>query len=126
MAFSEDVSKDELDCCDEHLGHQEAIRQVEGKLPPQEQLQQAAELFKILGDATRVKILYILFLQEMCVCDIAALVQVSQSAVSHQLRLLRNSRLVRYRKEGKMAWYSLYDEHVARLIKQGITHVGHY
>ncbi len=84
-----------------------------------------AETFKILGDPTRVKILYALSKRELCVCDISAVVALGQSAVSHQLRLLRGARLVKHRKEGKMVWYSLDDEHISLLLAQGIEHVKH-
>jgi len=87
--------------------------------------QQVAEIFKLLGDPTRVKILQALTKRELCVCDLAAVIEMGQSAVSHQLRLLRNARLVRYRREGKMAWYSLDDEHVRSLLSQGIDHIKH-
>lgn len=84
-----------------------------------------AETFKMLGDATRVKILHALSKRELCVCDISAVVGMGQSAVSHQLRLLRGASLVKYRKEGKMVWYSLDDEHIFLLLSQGIEHVRH-
>ncbi len=84
-----------------------------------------AETFKILGDPTRVKILHALSKRELCVCDISAVIALGQSAVSHQLRLLRGARVVKHRKEGKMAWYSLDDEHISLLLTQGIEHVKH-
>jgi DNA-binding transcriptional ArsR family regulator len=84
-----------------------------------------AETFKILGDPTRVKILHALSKRELCVCDISAVIALGQSAVSHQLRLLRGARVVKHRKEGKMAWYSLDDEHISLLLAQGIEHVKH-
>ncbi|WP_196605241.1 ArsR/SmtB family transcription factor [Pectinatus haikarae] len=84
-----------------------------------------ADTFKILGDPTRIKILTILSNDEMCVCDIAATLQMGQSAISHQLRLLRGARLVKFRREGKEAWYSLDDNHVVILLKQGLQHILH-
>jgi DNA-binding transcriptional ArsR family regulator len=87
--------------------------------------QSIAETFKILGDPTRVKILHALSKRELCVCDISAVITIGQSAVSHQLRLLRGARLVKHRKEGKMVWYSLDDEHISLLLAQGIEHVKH-
>lgn len=90
-----------------------------------EDAQSIAETFKILGDATRVKILHALSRRELCVCDISAVVSMGQSAVSHQLRLLRGARLVKHRKEGKMVWYSLDDEHIFQLLAQGIEHARH-
>jgi len=92
---------------------------------PDKHVHQLEETFKILGDSTRIKILHALSKRELCVCDIAAVVQIGQSAISHQLRLLRGSRLVKYRKEGKIVWYSLDDEHIALLLSQGIEHITH-
>lgn len=83
-----------------------------------------ADLFKVLGDKTRIKLLSLLVVEkEMCVCDIAEALQMGQSAISHQLRVLRTARLVKYRKEGKEAWYSLADDHVVKLMCQGLDHV---
>jgi DNA-binding transcriptional ArsR family regulator len=82
-----------------------------------------AETFKVLGDPTRVRILHALSMEELCVCDIAALINGSQSAISHQLRLLRAAKLVRFRREGKMVYYSLDDDHIRNLFEEGIRHV---
>jgi DNA-binding transcriptional ArsR family regulator len=84
-----------------------------------------SEVFKVLGDPTRIKIIYSLSKKELCVCDIAAAIGMTQSAVSHQLRLLRGLRLVKFRKEGKMVVYSLDDEHILRLFSQGMEHIQH-
>lgn len=92
-------------------------------LKSEEAIQRAAELFATMGDPTRVKIIYALSREELCVCDIAAIVGASDSAVSHQLRVLRNMRLVKYRKEGKMAYYCLGDDHVKELLEVGLRHV---
>ncbi|HIW58173.1 MAG TPA: metalloregulator ArsR/SmtB family transcription factor [Firmicutes bacterium] len=92
-------------------------------MPDDETLYDLAELFKIFGDATRVKILCALFTNEMCVCDMAALLGVTQSAVSHQLRALKQARLVKFRKEGKVVYYSLADDHVKTIFDQGLTHI---
>lgn len=113
------------DICTELCEHPEKICLAKAEMLPETDARQAAELFKILGDATRIKILHALSKRELCVCDIAAVVAMGQSAVSHQLRLLRGSRLVKFRKEGKMAWYSLDDEHIALLLSQGLEHVTH-
>ncbi|MDY3906893.1 MAG: metalloregulator ArsR/SmtB family transcription factor [Lawsonibacter sp.] len=110
-------------CCEENLVHQDAVEQVRGLLPPDETLYDLAELFKIFGDSTRVKILYALLESELCVCDIAKLMEVSQSAVSHQLRVLKASKLVKFRREGKTVYYSLADEHVIRILSQGMEHI---
>ncbi len=110
----------------EHLGeHPQIICIAKKESISDHDAQQVAEIFKLLGDPTRVKILQALTKRELCVCDIAVIVEMGQSAVSHQLRLLRNARLVRYRREGKMAWYSLDDEHVRSLLSQGIDHIKH-
>ncbi|NMB95869.1 MAG: winged helix-turn-helix transcriptional regulator [Clostridiaceae bacterium] len=84
-----------------------------------------AEIFKVLGDPTRIKILYVLSRTEMCVCDIADVLDMTQSAISHQLRLLRTMKLVKYRRDGKSAIYSLDDDHILQLFNQGIEHIQH-
>lgn len=103
--------------------HEDTVQQVQAKLPPDELLYDLAELFKVFGDSTRVKLLYALFEAELCVCDIAQLLGLSQSAVSHQLRTLKNSKLVKFRREGKTVFYSLDDEHVRSIIGQGMEHL---
>lgn len=110
-------------CCQEALVHSEAVDHVRAQLPPDEQLYDLAELFKIFGDSTRVKILYALLESELCVCDIAKLMEVTQSAVSHQLRVLKNSKLVKFRREGKTVYYSLADDHVIHILAQGMEHI---
>ena len=105
-----------------HL-HQDVIDKVLNDLPEDEILYDLADLFKIFGDTTRIKILYALFEAEMCVCDIAQLLHMTQSAISHQLRLLKQSKLVKYRREGKTVFYSLADDHVRTIIGQGMEHV---
>ena len=110
--------------CQEEELHPEAIQRVREKLPQDEVLYDLAELFKIFGDSTRVKILYALLeAEELCVCDIASLMDVTQSAVSHQLRVLKSSKLVKFRKEGKTVYYSLADDHVCRILSQGMEHI---
>lgn len=110
-------------CCEESLVHSDAVDRVRAQLPPDEQLYDLAELFKIFGDSTRVKILYALLESELCVCDIAKLMEVTQSAVSHQLRVLKNSKLVKFRREGKTVYYSLADDHVSHILAQGMEHI---
>lgn len=92
-------------------------------MKPEITMQRLAETFKVLGDATRTKIIFALSQEELCVCDIANLLGTTKSAVSHQLRVLRNMKLVKYRKDGKMAFYSLDDEHIKNLFDEGIRHV---
>ncbi len=107
---------------DSHTGEiQEKQRPVE--MPPAEMLFDLAELFKMFGDSTRVSILYALFAKTMCVQELAELLHMGQSAVSHQLRLLRTARLVRGRKQGKQVYYSLEDEHIHRIFDQGLEHI---
>ena len=103
--------------------HQHTVDEVLAHMPGDEKLYDLAELFKVFGDSTRIKILYALFEAELCVCDIAQLLGLTQSAVSHQLRVLKSSRLVKPRKEGKTVFYSLADEHVRKIIAQGMEHV---
>jgi ArsR family transcriptional regulator len=111
------------DVCNCSLIHEEVVREVRENIPDEEKLYELAELFKVLGDTTRVKILYALLNAEMCVCDIAALLGMTQSAISHQLRVLKQSRLVKYRKDGKVVYYSLDDEHVKHIFDQGLIHI---
>jgi DNA-binding transcriptional ArsR family regulator len=115
----------ECDLCEELCEHPHTVCLAKAELIGDEQAQQVADLFKVLGDATRVKILQMLSKREMCVCDIAAVTEMGQSAISHQLRLLRSTRMVKYRKDGKNAWYSLNDGHIAILLQQGIAHSQH-
>jgi DNA-binding transcriptional ArsR family regulator len=115
----------DCDMCEELCEHPQAICLAKADLIPDEQAQLVADLFKLLGDTTRVKILQTLSKRELCVCDIAAVTEMGQSAISHQLRLLRNARLVKYRKEGQNAWYSLNDNHITTLLAQGVEHIQH-
>ena len=103
--------------------HEEIVEKVEGVMPDEQQLLDLSEFFKIFGDSTRIKILYVLSQSEMCVCDIATLLQMGQSAISHQLKILKRSKLVTSRREGKSVFYSLADDHVRTIINQGMEHV---
>ena len=111
--------------CEELCDHDQIVCLAKTEMLLDEDARQIAETFKILGDPTRVKILHALSRRELCVCDISAIVAMGQSAVSHQLRLLRGARLVKFRKEGKMVWYSLDDIHISLLLAQGIEHIQH-
>ena len=113
----------DMEKCENTVVHQDIVSKVEENLPQEEFLYDLAELFKIFGDSTRIRILYVLFESEMCVCDIAALLNMTQSAISHQLRVLKQARLVKYRREGKTVFYSLADGHVRTIIDQGMEHV---
>ena len=111
------------ECCDYSHTHEEIINRVQHQMPGEEELYDLAELFRIFGDSTRIRILYVLFEAEMCVCDIAQLLGMTQSAISHQLRSLKNARLVKARREGKTVFYALADDHVKTIIGQGMDHI---
>ena len=113
----------EVACCQTQEIHEERIRRAAGKLPPENDLLDLAELFKVFGDTTRIRILFVLFEEELCVCDLAQALNMTQSAISHQLNILKRSKLVKSRREGKSVFYSLADEHVRTIIGQGMEHV---
>ncbi len=104
--------------CDEEL-----VRKVNDTMPPEEEMKDLAEFYKVFGDATRLKILYVLLCSEMCVYDIAKMVGMSQSAISHQLRILKQMDLVKNRRDGKTIFYSLADSHIVTILSQGIDHI---
>ena len=112
-----------VECCDFIHAHEDIVEKVRRELPGEDTLYDLTELFRIFGDSTRVRILYVLFEAEMCVCDIAQLLGMTQSAISHQLRALKNVRLVKSRREGKTVCDSLADDHVKTIIDQGLEHV---
>jgi len=114
---------DFADRCDCNVIHKETVQRVKAIMPAEERLYDLAELFKVFGDTTRVKILWALDSSEMCVCDIAVLLNMTKSAVSHQLRVLKQARLVKHRKDGKIVFYSLEDEHVKQIFEQGLIHI---
>lgn len=103
--------------------HEEVVRRVLEEQPDDEILYDLAELFKVFGDSTRIKILYALSASELCVGDIAQMLNLSQSSVSHQLRILKDSKLVRFRREGKIIFYALDDDHVRNIINMGMEHI---
>ncbi len=113
----------DVECCDLYQVHEDAVRAVRAQMPDEDRLYDLAELFKVFGDSTRIKILYVLFERELCVCDIAQLLNMSQSAISHQLRILKQNKLVKNRRDGKSVFYSLADGHVRTIINQGMEHV---
>ena len=117
------ANEKDIECCGFLCVHSHTVEQVLSEMPDDEQLYDLAELFKVFGDTTRIKILYALFEAELCVCDIAQLLSLTQSAVSHQLRVLKSSRLVKPRREGKTVFYSLADDHVRKIIAQGMEHI---
>lgn len=109
--------------CDVDVIHQDVVDRVKQQMPKEETLYDLAELFKVFGDTTRIKILWALEEAEMCVCDIAVLLNMSQSAISHQLRVLKQANLVKNRREGKVVYYSLDDDHVKQIFNQGLVHI---
>ena len=110
-------------CCDTEEIHEELLKIVDETMPDETELDSLAELFKVFGDPTRIRILFVLFETEVCVCDLARALNMTQSAVYHQLRILKQSRLVKNRREGKSMFYSLADDHVRTMIAQGREHI---
>lgn len=109
--------------CSINLINEAKVKAVRSATPPEEILFRLAETFKVLGDPTRVRILHALSLEELCVCDIASLLSTTKSAISHQLRLLRSLRVVKFRKDGRIVYYSLDDSHVGNLLREGLSHI---
>ncbi len=114
---------EKIEVCSCSIIHEDVVNKVREHIPKDEILYDLSDLFKTLGDSTRIKVLYALFQAEMCVCDIAALLGMTQSAISHQLRVLKQARLVKYRKDGKVVYYSLDDDHVKCIFNQGLLHI---
>ena len=112
-----------IEKCDCDIIHKEVVNMVRSRMPMEETLYDLAEFFKVFGDSTRIRILWALSESEMCVCDIANLLNMTQSAISHQLRVLKQAALVKYRRDGKVVYYSLDDEHVKQIIGQGMAHI---
>ena len=112
-----------VELCDEEEIHEELLKKVQENMPDEAELYDLAELFKVFGDSTRIRILFVLFETEICVCDLASALNMTQSAISHQLKILKQSKLVKSRREGKSVFYSLADEHVRTIIAQGRDHI---
>ena len=112
-----------VECCDFIHAHEDIVEKVRGTMPGEDTLYDLTELFRIFADSTRVRIWYVLEESEMCVCDLAALLGMTQSAISHQLRALKNARLVKARRDGKTVFYSLADQHVKTILDQGLEHI---
>ena len=110
-------------CCEQTQVHGDLLKKVEQTLPPENRLYDLAELFKVFGDSTRIRILFVLFEAEVCVCDLAQALGMTQSAISHQLKILKASKLVRFRREGKSVFYALADDHVRAILSQGMEHI---
>lgn len=117
------MTENNIECCDTVCVHEELLKTVNEEMPDEEELYDLAELFKVFGDSTRIRILYVLFEAEVCVCDLAQALNMTQSAISHQLRILKQSKLVKNRREGKSVFYSLADDHVRTIIAQGREHI---
>ncbi|SCY26447.1 ArsR family transcriptional regulator [Butyrivibrio hungatei] len=113
----------DVEHCEVHIVHKELVDRIGNEMPSDDELYDLAELFKVFGDSTRIKILFALFESEMCVCDIAETLNMTQSAISHQLKILKQSKLVGNRREGKSIIYYLADDHVRTIIDQGINHI---
>ena len=114
---------EEVECCDTTEVHQELLKIVEETMPDEVELYNLAELFKVFGDSTRIRILFVLFEAEVCVCDLAQALNMTQSAISHQLKILKQNKLVKSRRDGKSVFYSLADGHVRTIIAQGREHI---
>ncbi len=113
----------ETPSCEYMHAHDELVERVKKDMPDEIMLYDLAELYKVFADSTRIKILYCLFEEEMCVCDIAQLLSMTTSAISHQLRVLKQAKLVKFRREGKTVFYSLSDDHVRTIIGMGMEHI---
>lgn len=112
-----------IENCNGNIIHEDIVLRVKDKLPAEETLYDLAELFKVFGDTTRIKIICALFESEMCVCDLSCLLNMTQSAISHQLRVLKSARLVKFRRKGKVVYYSLDDEHIKHIYDAGLNHI---
>ena len=117
------MERKEVECCESFELHENLLKIVRETMPEETELYDLAELFKVFGDSTRIKILYVLFQSEMCVCDISTLLDMTQSAVSHQLSVLRQNRIIKYRRSGKNIYYSLDDEHIQLIFDAGLAHI---
>ena len=117
------MALNDVERCEENCIHVEKLAKVREELPDEDELYDLAELFKVFGDFTRIRILYVLFESELCVCDLATALNMNQSAISHQLKVLKQAKLVKGRREGKSVIYSLSDDHVRTMIAQGMEHI---
>ena len=120
--MQKDLDKEPV-CCETVEVHEDLLRIVDQTMPEEPELYDLAELFKVFGDSTRIRILFVLSSAEVCVCDLARVLNMTQSAISHQLRILKQNKLVKSRREGKSIFYSLADGHVSTIIAQGRDHI---
>ena len=109
--------------CEITIIHEDVVKEVKKIMPKDDEIYDLAEFFKVFADSTRMKMIYALMENELCVCDLANIVNTTQSAISHQLKILRQSKLVKFRKEGKVVYYSLDDEHISQIVKKGREHI---
>lgn len=123
MSGKKKAGSGSAECCEQFFVHRELVEKVNREMPEEEELYDLAELFKVFGDSTRIRILFVLSAAEVCVCDLAEVLHMTQSAVSHQLRILKQARLVSARREGKSVFYALADDHVRTIIAQGREHI---
>lgn len=114
---------DKMDFCECNIIHEDVVERVRRQMPDETPVYEVSELFKVFGDSTRSRIICALRLEEMCVCDLAALLNMTQSAISHQLRILRSSRLVKSRKQGRVVYYSLDDAHIGEIFSLAFAHI---
>ena len=114
---------DKIELCECSMIHEDVVQRVREQMPAEEPVYEVSELFKVFGDSTRARIICTLTIEEMCVCDLSALLNMTQSAISHQLRLLKVSRIVKSRKQGRIVYYSLDDSHIAQIFAMGFDHV---
>ena len=115
--------KQEIEHCECHETHKDLIDKITMHMPAEEELYDLAELFKVFGDSTRIRILSVLLGAEMCVCDLAEVLAMNQSAISHQLKILKQAKLIKNRREGKQVYYSLSDDHVSTILAMGLEHI---
>ncbi len=116
------MNNEHLEVCEVSIIHHDVLARVREKMPPEKPIYEVSELFKMFGDATRSRIICALYIEEMCVCDLAALLHMTHSAISHQLRLLKISRIVKSRKEGRVVYYSLDDTHITEIFTMALEH----
>ncbi|MDD3171428.1 MAG: metalloregulator ArsR/SmtB family transcription factor [Bacilli bacterium] len=115
--------KSTIEFCESNVVHDEVVNNVKKRIPSDQTLNTLGNLFKIIGDTTRVKILYSISEEELCVCDISAVLNMTHSAISHQLKVLKDARIVKNRREGKNVYYSLDDEHIEQIFNMGLVHI---
>ena len=117
------MEKAERKCCDKAETHMEMMDEILHHMPQENTLKDLADFYKVFGDVTRIRILYVLLRHEMCVCHLAEVLGMTQSAISHQLRILKQMKLVKNRRDGKIIYYSLADDHIQTIINQGMEHI---